>query len=224
MNLGSVKLTDQQTGASITAELTGAPVPQSPGAGWNRVARPDRLSITEWGGREPVSLQLSLLVSSDADAEALQNFAGAGIDDSPPPILLLETEPARLLPFGPARAQGVSWFIDSGPSWDDEDLEIDDAGNWVQAFCEITVTQFVEDELTLTKSVPRKRRRKKKNKKKGGRHKGGKSRIYTVKAGDTLSSIAARELGSAKRWREIAKLNRLSDPKDIKVGQRLKMP
>lgn len=32
-------------------------------------------------------------------------------------------------------------------------------------------------------------------------------RLYTVRAGDTLSRIAERELGNANRWREIATLN-----------------
>jgi len=30
--------------------------------------------------------------------------------------------------------------------------------------------------------------------------------------------------GDAERWREIAKLNRLSSPSDIRVGQRLRLP
>lgn len=40
-----------------------------------------------------------------------------------------------------------------------------------------------------------------------------KYRTYTVKAGDCLSVIAERELGSGSRWREIQKLNNL--PSDV---------
>jgi hypothetical protein len=52
---------------------------------------------------------------------------------------------------------------------------------------------------------------------------------YTVKSGDTLTSIALRQLGSAKRWKDIAKLNPVRgkarrSPSDIRVGQSLKMP
>ena len=50
------------------------------------------------------------------------------------------------------------------------------------------------------------------------------TRIYTVREGDTLSGIAARELGDADRWPEIATLNNLSDPDSISVGQQLRIP
>lgn len=44
-------------------------------------------------------------------------------------------------------------------------------------------------------------------------------RTYTVQAGDTLRSIAARELGDANRWSELARINHLSSPYRIDVGQ-----
>lgn len=46
---------------------------------------------------------------------------------------------------------------------------------------------------------------------------------YVVKAGDTLSKIAATVYGNANRWPEIAKLNGLRNPTAIKPGQRLKV-
>jgi 5'-nucleotidase len=50
------------------------------------------------------------------------------------------------------------------------------------------------------------------------------SRPYEVKRGDTLARIAANKLGSAKRWKEIAKLNNIRDPDNLSVGRMLKMP
>ncbi len=49
---------------------------------------------------------------------------------------------------------------------------------------------------------------------------------YTVKRGDTLSSIAEEQLGDASRWPEIFVLNRhiISDPDEISPGQVLNMP
>lgn len=48
---------------------------------------------------------------------------------------------------------------------------------------------------------------------------------YTVKAGDTLSKIAAATLGSAGRWRDILAANPdLSDPNKIRPGMTLKLP
>lgn len=47
---------------------------------------------------------------------------------------------------------------------------------------------------------------------------------YTVKSGDTLSAIAARELGDPNRWQEIADLNGIQDPRALRVGQVLQLP
>lgn len=50
---------------------------------------------------------------------------------------------------------------------------------------------------------------------------------YTVKAGDSLSSIAARFLGQAYRWNEIYELNKSvvgPDPDKIYPGQVLVIP
>ena len=52
------------------------------------------------------------------------------------------------------------------------------------------------------------------------------STTYTVKRGDSLSSIAKKKLGKATRWREIYNLNKskISNPNRISIGQKLKLP
>jgi murein DD-endopeptidase MepM/ murein hydrolase activator NlpD len=47
---------------------------------------------------------------------------------------------------------------------------------------------------------------------------------YVVQSGDTLSGIAAAQLGSARRWDEIAQANGLRKPYTIRSGQRLRLP
>jgi nucleoid-associated protein YgaU len=51
-------------------------------------------------------------------------------------------------------------------------------------------------------------------------------RTITVKAGDSLSKIAKRELGDANAWRKIFEANTdiLKDPDKIYPGQKLKLP
>jgi LysM repeat protein len=51
-------------------------------------------------------------------------------------------------------------------------------------------------------------------------------RVITVRRGDTLSSIAERELGTSARWTEIFHVNRaqLSDPDELAVGMHLVLP
>jgi len=47
---------------------------------------------------------------------------------------------------------------------------------------------------------------------------------YIVRPNDTLSQIAKSQLGSSRRWKEIAKLNSLKPPYKLSIGQRLILP
>lgn len=47
---------------------------------------------------------------------------------------------------------------------------------------------------------------------------------YTVRSGDTLSEIAQRELGSARRWQEIVAANPGLDPGRLQVGKTIRIP
>ncbi len=49
-------------------------------------------------------------------------------------------------------------------------------------------------------------------------------RTYTIKSGDSLGSIAFKQLGATAKWREIADLNNIVDANSIKVGQVLQLP
>lgn len=55
---------------------------------------------------------------------------------------------------------------------------------------------------------------------------GGGERIYIVRSGDSLSKIAQREYGDAKKWRQIFEANqdKIKDPDLIHPGQELKIP
>jgi nucleoid-associated protein YgaU len=52
------------------------------------------------------------------------------------------------------------------------------------------------------------------------------TKIYVVKAGDSLSKIAKREYGDANAWKAIFEANRdqIKDPNLIQPGQKLKIP
>ena len=47
---------------------------------------------------------------------------------------------------------------------------------------------------------------------------------YIVKAGDTLSAIARRFFGANASWSEIARINNITNPASLQVGQRLLIP
>jgi Contractile injection system tube protein/LysM domain len=50
------------------------------------------------------------------------------------------------------------------------------------------------------------------------------SKAYTVKQGDTLSSVAAYFYEDATKWRPIALVNALVDPRSISPGQEIQIP
>lgn len=83
-------------------------------------------------------------------------------------------------------------------------------GSPVRAVLDVTFSQ-VEDELFYPKQNPTS----------GGI---GGERIWTVKAGDTLASIAYSEYGDTKRWRVIADANRLTHVRDLQPGTVLVIP
>ncbi|MDX2254588.1 MAG: LysM domain-containing protein [Pseudanabaenaceae cyanobacterium bins.39] len=47
---------------------------------------------------------------------------------------------------------------------------------------------------------------------------------YVVQRGDTLSAIARRFLGANASWQELARINNISNPSSLQVGQRLRIP
>jgi nucleoid-associated protein YgaU len=50
------------------------------------------------------------------------------------------------------------------------------------------------------------------------------AQVYTVQAGDNLSTISKRFYGDANKYQKIAQANGLADPDKIKVGMQLKIP
>ena len=49
-------------------------------------------------------------------------------------------------------------------------------------------------------------------------------RNHWVRRGETLFSIAVRHYNDGRRWKEIARANRLGDPRKLKAGTRLEIP
>ena len=47
---------------------------------------------------------------------------------------------------------------------------------------------------------------------------------YIVQDGDTLQGIAASQLNDASKWREIAIVNNIDNPRKMMQGVRLKIP
>jgi nucleoid-associated protein YgaU len=52
----------------------------------------------------------------------------------------------------------------------------------------------------------------------------GTQKTYTVKPGQTLSSIAQEVYGNARFWVAIARENKSIDPKHLKIGEKINLP
>jgi nucleoid-associated protein YgaU len=48
--------------------------------------------------------------------------------------------------------------------------------------------------------------------------------IYTIKSGDSIGTISQQTTGTAKNTKQILDHNQITDPKNLKVGQTIKIP
>jgi hypothetical protein len=201
------------------------PKPTSGYGGWETVDRPHLRKITDWApnGTEPVRIEVSFLMgdykdphnSIEGEFRDLERMAGLDKSGVEPPLVVWEGN----APHDYRENKTQPWYIES-LTWDN--IAKNTLGN---VFCcegVLTFCSFVEEEMT--RLTPSGRNRRAKKKPLAGHDRTSGHKPYTVREGDTLSKIASRRLGRADRWKEIAKLNKLRDPRNIHVGQRLKMP
>lgn len=91
----------------------------------------------------------------------------------------------------------------------------------------VTLTRDIDDDVAPIRRKGKKRgRRDDDDDKKGGGGGGKKAwpKSYVVKKGDTLSKIAERFYGDPDGWRHIADANGIRDPRNLKVGRKLRIP
>lgn len=201
---------------SVSAILS-ADMPKVTGfGGWVEVARPRRISFVDWQGTSPIRLSFGLMLDAwgdgpltvEQDCLDLERMARAGPQNQRPPTVRI-TE-------GELPHMGVDWVIDS-LDWGDT-IRQRDTGKRVRQVVSLTLVA-VSDPYASAKSPAAANRA-------AAAGRGGQSHPlrYTVKKGDTLSSIAASQYSDATKWHAIATANNIRDPKSLKVGQVLKLP
>lgn len=208
-------------GPKITALLgDGNAVPVAD-SGWEVVSRPKRKGFTSWNGYGPVTMSVPILLDGFADNRTVEPAIDTlykmmrNVDEKidEPPVIRVS---------GPVPYTKLQWVI-TGIDHGDEIRRKKD-GRRVRAFMTINLMEYVAADVMQTKkSSPAKSAQGRKDKKKDDEHKSS-SKTYRVKKGDTLSKIAVHLLGSANDWHKIAKLNHIRDPRNIKVGQVLRIP
>jgi len=206
--------------------------------GWDTVERPRRPPITTWKAPPGLRMSLSLMLDGWVDELSVEGQIQqltamgrpTGSDGEPPQVRISATGGA--VPY-----QDRTWVIDTITFGD---ALMDDAGDRVRQAVTVELLEYVEDVyLTEVSAANRQRAAAAKTKTKPG----ATAKRVTVKRsskqpvagaaralltgfgdGETLLTIAARELGDANRWTEIAALNGMRDPRAVKTGQVLRMP
>jgi nucleoid-associated protein YgaU len=234
--LGYVRINTSDPPLSVTALLSDQrPDVTSGYGGWNEVARPRRKPITSWVGQPALRLTLGILLDEFADGLSIERQIAqlermgfpAGSNADPPQVRITATGSA--IPY-----QDRIWVMDSIGFGD---AEMNDFGNRTRQNMTLNLLEFVAD-VYVSPAVRRQAKAKSAKPKKGAAVKRtkikAKSRTATRASrttttvtafnGEDLLSIAARELGDASRWTEIAQLNGLRDPRAVVMGQEIRLP
>jgi len=211
--------------------------------GWTEVARPRRPTLSVWIGSPALRMSLPLLFdrwregdSIEGQLADLETLAAPSAADGAPPRIRLSAQ------GGIVPRQEKTWVIDN-LTWGDGALTNRD-GDRIRQQVTLSLLEYVrdvrvdEDSAALrhrllaataaSKAGAKKKRVKAKAKTGGGT---GGTRAATRAAaspgfgtGEDLATIAARELGDAARWIELAQLNGLRDPRAVTTGQVLRLP
>lgn len=190
-------------------------VKRTPSVGrWNEEERPHQKPAVEWAGQTNERLVFSLrldgfpAVSIEPRIAILEGFGKKRSPDKPPPELEFD--------YGPGE-RGTRWVIETiepGDELRNARLQIV-RQEFVVALLEYTEANVV---VTHTKDWN--------DKKRDGDGRGGNEafRLYTVRDGDTLASIAAAAFADPLRWIELAELNGIRDPNRLEPGRKLQLP
>lgn len=185
------------------------PVMGGGGGGWITTDRWGRKSITSWSGVQPRSLTFSALfdakfagkedIESDID-ELEAMYAPRGDYNAPRHITVVGASPGT----------NLVWLIND-LQWKPS-LRTSDGKRRI-APCDIVLLEFVDPDEVIR---PTKRASDASNRK----------RVYIVKAGDTLASIAAKQLGDARLAPDIRRENlpALRDARSLKPKMQILLP
>lgn len=189
--------------------------------GWTEVPRPLTVAGTEFTGTPLLKLTIVLMLDGYASGASIeptiaQYYAwGTAPTGRTPPVLQLHYGVYDRLRWVIQDVQ-VANALRGGPN----------SGSAQRTQAQVTLTLLEYQGLTASRTAADSVRSQiiATNTATGNGAKNPAVATYTVHPGDTLQKIAARQLGNASRWGEIAKLNGIKDPVHLKVGVRLKMP
>jgi hypothetical protein len=211
------------TGAQITLLRIGPIDHQGGVGGWQQIERATRPDASYYKARTRETITIPCLI--DVDLIPGQSLARrlrllyrmgrpTGDRDEPPGIIIRGSAPA---------VRGTRWKLDEIALGADLETKLRGRrGGHVVRRIEVTLSLSEEDPAAEVERV-----RVKRSRTKGGKRK---RRHYVVRQGDTLRSIAVRELGVSAGWQAIRAENKKKLPKHVdpdmplRAGLRLELP
>jgi hypothetical protein len=194
-------------------------------AQWEETARWRRISRLEYAGMPAFTMSGSIFLDYMRAGDGggmecrtaittLEQLAGSALVNDAEPAPVRISAPGGAIPH-----QNAQWVI-TGLDFKRDTFVVNAHGNPVRVEVGITLKLYTRDEVLAERSAANRRAAAR------GVSAADRSRrgSYTVRQGDTLMSIARKELGDGDRWKEIADLNDVNDPRKVKVGTRLRMP
>lgn len=238
--VGFVTISTKDPPLVVTARLSDErPNVEQGFGGWEEIERPRRAPLTTFRGTPALHLTLPILLdawksgaSIERQIAALSRMGHASAANGEPPHVTISAT------GGAISYQGRQWLV--------ADLSFGDAlmnasGNRVRQQVTLSLIEYVADTRLIELSAATRRRQRAAAKRK---HQGAAAKRIVAKksskarpkkkttrtsaddfgTGEDLLTLAARELGDANRWTEIAALNGLRDPRAIAPGQTLRLP
>jgi nucleoid-associated protein YgaU len=183
-------------------------------------ARPDGLTLLEFGGRQPPTLALDLFfdtydapdTGSKSWALSLRPFAG-GTRNAPSNVLDETRAVDRLTLLDRERHEPPTCLL----RWGKNILF-----SGVLAGADTTVTMFLPDGTPVRATMNCRFTSREAHTQE--LHSADVAKKYTVQPGDTLTLIASAMYMDARRWRPIADANALDDPLQLTPGDVLLIP
>lgn len=189
--------------------------------GWQLIDRPRNAATTEWVDWGPFQLTISLIIdgygngigapTSIEGPIALVESWETPVASSSPPL------PPILAVSGPVPHNELQWVLQN-LNWK-EAIRDPVTGVRYQQNLDVVLWQYLPPSITVQNSTPAKAAQAA-----ASTTTGAPQRTYTVKAGDTLMTIAASLYGTWQYWTLLANANSIRDPNTILVGQTLQVP
>ncbi len=180
-------------------------------AQWDETQRPRRLALPEFRGLSLGRLDVNVL---------LDNYPGASVEGDIARIEALVStieanyQPQVLRLQGPVPRTELRWVL-LGVKANDTVIRGDDGERQRQGL-DLSFLEYAAVDLTVQTAPAQAAQAR--------APETSSERTHVVRKGETLWGIAASHLGNGNRWKEIANLNGVRDPRKLKIGTTLRMP